>query len=148
MDKSDIDLLLPHAGDMALLETVTLFAFDRIECTATSHIAPQNPLRAGEVLPASAAIEYAAQAIALHGVLRNRERGVDKSALMAVLRRVRWAEAPLSAAASPLTVSARQIAELGDSAQYAFEVVDARGLEFASGEATFMFVASKTGEHA
>jgi ABC-type Fe3+ transport system permease subunit len=60
-------MLLPHQGAMFLLERVTRFDADEIECIATSHRDPNNPLRHSNGLPAHAAIEYAAQAAGVHG---------------------------------------------------------------------------------
>ena len=66
----DIAALIPHAGAMCLLDSVTRWTQDAIECRATSHLDPANPLRRNGRLGALAGIEYALQAAALHGALR------------------------------------------------------------------------------
>lgn len=60
---------IPHHGSMCLLDAVSAWDADRIRCTATSHRAADNPLRSGGQLGALAGIEYAAQAMAVHGAL-------------------------------------------------------------------------------
>ncbi|MBS0505944.1 MAG: 3-hydroxylacyl-ACP dehydratase [Proteobacteria bacterium] len=61
---------IPHQGRMCLLERVLAWDAQRIACAATSHRAPEHPLRDEQGrLGAAHAIEYAAQAMAVHGVL-------------------------------------------------------------------------------
>jgi len=60
---------LPHAGRMCLLERLESWDGDSITCIATSHRDADNPLRRGGHLHAVAGVEYAAQAMALHGNL-------------------------------------------------------------------------------
>jgi predicted hotdog family 3-hydroxylacyl-ACP dehydratase len=60
---------LPHAGRMCLLERLESWDEDSVTCIATSHRDADNPLRRGGHLPAVAGVEYAAQAMALHGNL-------------------------------------------------------------------------------
>lgn len=75
--------LVPHAGPMCLLERVLDWDADRIRCAAT--IADAHPLRDGERLPATALIEYAAQAMAAHGrLLALADAGANEAAGAAV----------------------------------------------------------------
>lgn len=60
---------IPHQGSMCLLERVTEWDESRIVCSASSHRARDNPLRFEERLGAACGIEYAAQAMAVHGAL-------------------------------------------------------------------------------
>jgi predicted hotdog family 3-hydroxylacyl-ACP dehydratase len=60
---------IPHQGCMCLLERVTAWDAGQITCEASSHRAGDNPLRAYGRLGASCGIEYAAQAMAMHGAL-------------------------------------------------------------------------------
>lgn len=60
---------IPHAGAMCLLDAVVAFDDERIRCTATSHLDADNPLRANGRLAAVCGIEYAAQAMAVHGAV-------------------------------------------------------------------------------
>lgn len=60
---------IPHQGSMCLLDAVSEWDTARIVCRATSHRALDNPLRANQQLGAVCGIEYAAQAMAVHGAL-------------------------------------------------------------------------------
>jgi predicted hotdog family 3-hydroxylacyl-ACP dehydratase len=75
LDHAGIAQLIPHAGRMCLLARVDAWDAQRIHCTATGHTAPDHPLRSASGLLASAAIEYAAQAAAVHGGLQARAAG-------------------------------------------------------------------------
>lgn len=54
---------------MCLLERVSAWDTHQIRCEASSHLASDNPLRAHGRLGAACGIEYAAQAMAVHGAL-------------------------------------------------------------------------------
>jgi predicted hotdog family 3-hydroxylacyl-ACP dehydratase len=54
---------------MCLLERVDDWSAAAIHCRASSHRHPDNPLRARGRLAAACGIEYAAQAMAIHGAL-------------------------------------------------------------------------------
>ncbi|MBU4180752.1 MAG: hotdog family protein [Gammaproteobacteria bacterium] len=60
---------IPHQGSMCLLENVLEWSEQRIVCEALSHTDPLNPLRAADRLGAATGVEYAAQAMAVHGAL-------------------------------------------------------------------------------
>jgi predicted hotdog family 3-hydroxylacyl-ACP dehydratase len=60
---------IPHQGSMCLLDHVDAWDQQRIECRASSHRAFDNPLRMNNRLGAACGIEYAAQAMAVHGAL-------------------------------------------------------------------------------
>ena len=69
LDRAAIAARIPHHGTMCLLDAVDAWDSESIRCRATSHRDPANPLRDAGSLPATAAIEYAAQAMAVHGAL-------------------------------------------------------------------------------
>jgi len=69
LDHAAILALIPHQGPMCLLDRVVAWDATRIECVAVNHRDPRHPLRSASGLLASAAIEYAAQAMAVHGAL-------------------------------------------------------------------------------
>ena len=60
---------IPHQGSMCLLKNVQTWNQEKIECRADSHRALDNPLRAHGQLGIACGIEYAAQAMAVHGAL-------------------------------------------------------------------------------
>ena len=61
--------LVPHQGAMCLLERVRSCDAAGIVCAAVTHRDPAHPLRRDGVLPAVCGLEYALQAMALHGAL-------------------------------------------------------------------------------
>ena len=67
--KLEIARLIPHDGKMCLLDTVLAWNSVSITCVTSSHRAPDNPLRAGGRVDAVCGIEYASQAMAVHGGL-------------------------------------------------------------------------------
>ena len=69
LDHDAIARLIPHSGSMCLLAGMTRWSDTDIVCSATSHRDPRNPLRTARGLLSPCAIEYAAQAMALHGAL-------------------------------------------------------------------------------
>lgn len=68
-DHAWIERHIPHQGSMCLLDRVAAWDQERIQCTASSHRAADHPLRAFGRLGAACGIEYAAQAMAVHGAL-------------------------------------------------------------------------------
>ncbi len=60
---------IPHAGTMCLLDEVLEWDAQHIRCRSSSHRSLQNPLRVHGRLGAACGIEYAAQSMAVHGVL-------------------------------------------------------------------------------
>jgi predicted hotdog family 3-hydroxylacyl-ACP dehydratase len=60
---------IPHQGDMCLLDQVQMWDQQYIQCRAVSHRSASNPLRAYGRLGGACGIEYAAQAMAVHGAL-------------------------------------------------------------------------------
>lgn len=69
LDRAWIERHIPHHGTMCLLDEVVSWDADRISCSSGSHRAADNPLRAGGRLGIACGIEYAAQAMAVHGAL-------------------------------------------------------------------------------
>jgi predicted hotdog family 3-hydroxylacyl-ACP dehydratase len=68
-DRAWIAAHIPHQGRMCLLDQVLSWDAHRIECASTTHHAIDHPLRAYDRLGAACALEYAAQAMAVHGAL-------------------------------------------------------------------------------
>ena len=68
-DRAWIAAHIPHHGDMCLLDSVSAWSATHIHCQAQSHRPADNPLRADGRLGAANGIEYAAQAMAVHGAL-------------------------------------------------------------------------------
>lgn len=69
LDRAWIEHHIPHRGRMCLLDEVLEWNAGRISCRTTTHRAADNPLRAHGRLGIACGIEYAAQAMAVHGAL-------------------------------------------------------------------------------
>jgi predicted hotdog family 3-hydroxylacyl-ACP dehydratase len=69
LDREWIEQHIPHKGRMCLLDGVLSWDATRIRCRSGTHRDPDNPLRAHGRLGAACGIEYAAQAMAVHGAL-------------------------------------------------------------------------------
>src|SRR5436853_7541423 len=68
LGRDEIQRRVPHAGAMCLLDMVTRCDASCIECEAAAPVGGHPLARDGGV-PAVAAVEYAAQATAVHGAL-------------------------------------------------------------------------------
>lgn len=69
LDRQWIEQHIPHKGRMCLLDEVLSWDATRIRCRSATHRAADNPLRSHGRLGAVCGIEYAAQAMAVHGAL-------------------------------------------------------------------------------
>jgi predicted hotdog family 3-hydroxylacyl-ACP dehydratase len=69
LDRSWIEQHIPHKGRMCLLDEVLNWDATQIRCRSATHRGTDNPLRAQGRLGAVCGIEYAAQAMAVHGAL-------------------------------------------------------------------------------
>lgn|SRR3990167_2602090 len=66
MTAAEFGRFLPHKPPMLLLETVEAWNAESIECTASSQNDAQNPLRINGRVSSVHAMEYGAQAAAIH----------------------------------------------------------------------------------
>jgi len=69
LDRHWIEQHIPHKGRMCLLDEVLSWDARHIRCRSATHRTADNPLRAHGRLGAACGIEYAAQAMAVHGAL-------------------------------------------------------------------------------
>ena len=134
LDHAGIAALIPHRGPMCLLDRMISWSASTIECTAVNHREPRHPLRSASGLLASATIEYAAQAMALHGALLQASGPACGGYLVSV-RDVRCSVAALDTAGTPLEVEAERLMGGGANVIYAFRL-HAAGVELLSGRAT------------
>jgi predicted hotdog family 3-hydroxylacyl-ACP dehydratase len=72
--KAAIAALIPHAGAMCLLDSVVRWDRTSITCIASGRGAEDHPLAHGGRLDCVCGIEYAAQAMAVHGGLTSGRR--------------------------------------------------------------------------
>lgn len=117
---------LPHAGAMRLIGQVLDWDQTSIRCATASHRSTANPLRRDGALAAAHAVEYAAQAAAVHGVLSGVLDG-GPVLLLAAVRDLDLAVARLDTLPVPLAINARLEARAGVNASYAFHLESAEG---------------------
>jgi predicted hotdog family 3-hydroxylacyl-ACP dehydratase len=138
IDKSEIRGLIPHAGTMCLLHGVVSWDDDSIVCITNTHRERDNPLRRDGRLSALNALEYGAQAAAVHGGLRARAAGTTAPpCYLAALRDAHLHLARLDDLASPLEVRARRL--FGDGGNTIYQCsISADGTAVADGRVTIM----------
>jgi predicted hotdog family 3-hydroxylacyl-ACP dehydratase len=110
---------LPHAGHMCLLERLESWDADAITCIATSHRDADNPLRRDDRLHAVAGVEYAAQAMALHGNLLSATDTKPAMGYLASVRDLKLELEDLGSVAEDLRITARRLS--GDSSGFIYE---------------------------
>ena len=69
LDHAWIAAHIPHQGDMCLLDHIVMWDEQQLHCQANSHRLVNHPLRSRDQLSSVFGIEYAAQAMAVHGAL-------------------------------------------------------------------------------
>ncbi|HUN93258.1 MAG TPA: hydroxymyristoyl-ACP dehydratase [Burkholderiaceae bacterium] len=122
-DRERLEELIPHRFRMCLLDRVVDWDDAGIRCEAVSHREPDNPLRTASGLLSVAGIEYAAQAMALHGgLLADRDGTSASPGYLASARAVELHRMRLDDLDGPLVVTAQR--EAGDERQilYSFRL--------------------------
>ena len=144
LSRAAIAELIPHAGTMCLLEEVLSSDSEGIVCRAVSHRDAANPLREGGILHAVCGIEYAAQAMAVHGALLGRAAGSarGRGGMLAAARDVVLNVERLDDIADDLVVSARRLVAEDAWLLYEF-ALHAGGKELVSGRATVSLAAAE-----
>jgi predicted hotdog family 3-hydroxylacyl-ACP dehydratase len=136
LDHAGIAARVPHAGAMCLLNALLSWSHEEIVCSIGSHADAQHPLRLGGILPAASALEYASQAMALHGGLCRAPGAAPTPGFLASARQVRFHTNRLDDAAGPLQVRASRLAGDAGQAMYRFELRDAQAQLLVEGRAT------------
>ena len=110
IDRHDIAALIPHTGRMCLLDRVEHWDVGSIRCLASSHRDPLNPLRLDDRLGAACGVEYAAQAMAVHGGLTGAIGARPRSGYLASLRALTLNVARLDDLDGDLVIEATRLA--------------------------------------
>jgi predicted hotdog family 3-hydroxylacyl-ACP dehydratase len=133
--KQELSQLLPHGGEMCLLHEVAEWDDQRILCLAINHVDPANPLRFAGQLPALCAVEYAAQAMAVHGgLIAQAHRGKPKIGFLGSVRDVCLRVDRLDDLPVPLEI--RAVKQLADENHCLYEFqISAAGRELIYGRA-------------
>ncbi len=155
MDPAGIAARIPHQGRMCLLHGLQSWSAEQIVCTAISHHDPENPLLMGGVLWSACGIEYASQAMALHGVLSAEATAATASAAAAgaaataapragflvSVRGVQMWLPQLHTVPGALRVAAYRLAGDARQASYRFELHSAAGALLVAGRASVILQA-------
>jgi predicted hotdog family 3-hydroxylacyl-ACP dehydratase len=120
LNREQIESRVPHAGAMCLIDHVTIWDATHIECTALAPAA-DHPLARNGGVPAVAAVEYAAQATAIHGSLIE-ENAAPRAGMLATLSDVQISSSLIEGA---LKIHAELLSRVASGCMYRFAVHDA-----------------------
>ncbi len=141
LTRSRIESLIPHAGAMCLLDFVAHWDENRIRCVSRTHLDAGNPLRAGGRLPVLCGIEYAAQAMAVHGGLVRGGRSKPRAGYLASVRDVACGRDRLDDLEDELVIEAERLMGDEDRVMYEFRLM-AGEKEVLSGRAAVVLEAA------
>jgi len=133
VSREGIARLVPHQDAMCLLDRVESCDAEGIACRATSHRDAANPLRRDGILPAICGLEYALQAMALHGALT--DGGPQGVGFLAGLTGVTLTAERLDTVEGPLHITATALARESRGFIYGF-AVSGEGRVLLSGRGT------------
>src|SRR6266576_6744839 len=138
IDKAEIRTFVPYVGTMCLLDNVIDWDDESIVCVTNTHRDEANPLRRDGRLSALHALEYGAQAAAIHGGLRARAAGATAPpCYLAALRDAHLHVARLDELAAPVEVRAQRV--FGDAGNTIYQCsISADGTPAADGRVTIM----------
>ena len=141
-DRDAIAKVIPHSGRMCLLDGVLECDVQHIRCISSSHRDTDNPMRSGGELLALCAIEYAAQAMAVHGARGAKSGNKPRAGYLAALRDVACHVMRLDDLNDDLIIDAEKM--MGDEARviYQFDIHAGTAL-IMSGRATVVLDADK-----
>ena len=139
LERAGIAARIPHSGPMCLLQRLLSWSTDDIVCETVNQSDPLHPLRLAGRLSAACALEYAGQAMALHGALCSADGDSPRPGFLASARALRLHATHLDDVPGPLRVHARRLAGSGMQAMYGFSVHDARDRLLVDGRATVVF---------
>lgn len=139
LDRQWIESHIPHRGAMCLLDEVLSWGEVRIQCRAESHRLADNPLRAHGRLGAACGVEYAAQAMAVHGAIMAHVAGTQpRPGLLTSVRNLVLRVSRLDDIDADLIAGAELLA--GDESGTLYEfTVSGGGRELLSGRAGIVF---------
>jgi predicted hotdog family 3-hydroxylacyl-ACP dehydratase len=137
LDAAQIAARVPHSGTMCLLHALHESSDSHVLCSTHSHRAPDNPLRSASGLLSCNAIEYAAQAMALHGAM-TAETTPPRGGRLASVRAVKLHVQRLDTIDGPLFVNVERLAGDTGQAMYQFTLRDGRENTLVQGRTTVL----------
>lgn len=140
LNTAQIARLIPHQGDMCLLAGVRQYDKQSIICIAVSHRLVTNPLRENGQLHAICGVEYAAQAMAIHGALISGQSDKPpRGGRLAGVRSLDLKVHRLDDIEADLEINATQLMGDKNSMVYSFTVA-AAGRNLLEGKATVILM--------
>ena len=112
MTKTEIEKIIPHSGKMCLIDEVLSWNQNSIDCSSFSHQDKNHPLRqVSGTLNSLHALEYGAQAAAIHHVLIQKQGKIlpSKGGVVVKFRSVKLFCEDLSDYQSALMIQAKQV---------------------------------------
>ena len=151
LNRAWIESRIPHHGRMCLLDEVIAWSAERVSCRSGTHRDTDNPLRAFGRLGIACGIEYAAQAMAVHGALvaggapeagtfstRPSSARAFAAGFLAAVRGVRFHSLRLDDVRGDLICDAVRMAGDATTALYEFEL-RSQETQLLTGRATVVF---------
>jgi len=125
---------IPHAGTMCLLDGVVSYDEETIRCRSMAHRAADNPLLNAGRLGAATGVEFAAQAMAVHGAILQPPETTPSVGFLASVRSVRLLVDRLDRFEAPLEIEAIRLSGNETTVLYRF-CVEAAGQALLEGRA-------------
>jgi predicted hotdog family 3-hydroxylacyl-ACP dehydratase len=147
LNRAWIESRIPHHGRMCLLDEVIDWSAEHVSCRSGTHREADNPLRAYGRLGIACGIEYAAQAMAVHGALVAGGDlaaqgapmvGLPAAGFLASVRGVRFHSLRLDDVQGDLICDAVRMAGDANTALYEFEL-RSDATQLLRGRATVVF---------
>ena len=133
LNQKNIEALIPHSGTMSLLNQVLKWDEGHIRCLANSHRDKHNPLRNENILSSVCGVEYAAQAMAVHGALTRQDpKEGPRSGKLASIKNLELLVSRLDDIESDLTIEAKLLMSDKEFFIYQFRIFS-EGRKFLSG---------------
>ena len=141
-DKDAIAKVIPHTGNMCLLDGVLECNEQHIRCFSATHRDVNNPLRSGDELSVLCGIEYAAQAMAVHGAWDAKFDKKPRAGFLAAVRDVACQRMRLDDLREDLIIDAERL--MGDDARVIYQFsIHAGAASIMSGRATVILDANQ-----
>lgn len=122
LEREWIQAHIPHQDGMCLIDAVEAWSSERIACRASSHRLESNPLRRDGRLGAACAIEYAAQAMAIHGALLGADEQRRRPGYLVSVRGVELTVTRLDDLDADLAIEAERLVAEDARVLYQFSV--------------------------
>lgn len=136
IDGARLAALVPHAGAMRLIDSVSAFTDTTLLAHAGGHRDVAHPLRRNGRLASLHLAEYGAQAMAVHGGLLGASRGEPVApGMLVALRDVMLEVERIDDVPGELDIAVTRLGDFGHSLIYSFDV-SAAGRRLATGRAT------------